>query len=85
MDASIDGRPAQDSDLPDPAFGSLMVAMLYDADMFRAFAEFLSMLALPEEILARPGLADRVIAMAAEREALAPPGPSRNDVLRLLA
>ena len=86
MDAAINGQPAQRSDgRPASALESLFVAMLYDADIFRACIEFFSVLALPEQILARPGVSDRVTAIASERDALPAPGPSRSDLLRLLA
>jgi hypothetical protein len=87
MDAAIEGRPpqAQDGQL-DPAFGSLLEAMLFDADIFRAGIEFFTMLALPEEILARPGLSERVTATAHDGREVPPmSGPSRGDLLRLLA
>jgi flavin-dependent dehydrogenase len=63
----------------------LTVAMLHDADLFRAFIEIISMYALPQEVLARPGLADRVAAVAAEHEEFDMPGPSRADVLASLS
>jgi hypothetical protein len=86
IDASIEGRPA-----PQPpgsmaqfqqAFG---VAMLYDPDVFRGMMEFISMMALPEQVFARPGFGDRVAAAAGGHDAFAPPGPSRPDLLRALA
>jgi hypothetical protein len=59
--------------------------MLYEPDIFRAMMEIMSMQALPRDVLARPGFADRVVAVADAREAPAVPGPSREDVLRMLA
>jgi 2-polyprenyl-6-methoxyphenol hydroxylase-like FAD-dependent oxidoreductase len=86
LDASA-GRPA-----PPPAaepdarvMRDLAVAMLYDADLFRAFIEFVGMHALPQEVLARPGLADRVAAVAAEHEEVVIPGPTRAGVLASLS
>jgi hypothetical protein len=35
-----------------------------DADLFRAFIEMMSLLALPSEVMARPGLVDRVLEVA---------------------
>jgi hypothetical protein len=64
------------------AFG---VAMLYDPDVFRDMMEFISMMALPEQVFTRPGFGDRVAAAADGHEAFAPPGPSRSDLLRALA
>ena len=64
------------------AFG---VAMLHDPDVFRGMMEFISMMALPEQVFARPGFGDRVAAAADGHEAFAPPGPSRSDLLKVLA
>jgi 2-polyprenyl-6-methoxyphenol hydroxylase-like FAD-dependent oxidoreductase len=83
LDAVAAGRPA-----PEPA-GSVMqdltVAMLHDADLFRAFVEIVAMLSPPREVLARPGLAGRISSVAAEHEAFPIPGPTRADVLSSLA
>ena len=63
----------------------LSVAMLYDADLFRAFLEFVGMHVLPQEILARPGMTDRIAEVAAEHEEVVIPGPTRADVLASLS
>ena len=63
----------------------LTVAMLHDADLFRAFIEIIALLALPQQVLGRPGLADRIAAVAAEHEEFVMPGPSRADVLAILS
>jgi len=61
------------------------VAMLYDADVFRAFIEMVGMLALPQEVLSRPGMAERIMKVAADHDVFAVPGPSRADVLGILS
>ena len=85
IDASIDARPCS---LPaEPAARArraLLVGMMHDADLFRAFAEIMGMLALPQEVMGRPGLRERVMGFAA-CDPGSPPGPSRDDVLRTLA
>ena len=43
------------------------------------------MLALPGDMMARPGFSERLAKAAAGREAFAMPGPSRADLLRSLA
>ena len=58
--------------------------MLYDADVFRAFIEIVGLLALPQEVLSRPGLTERIMKVAAEHEEVVMPGPSRADVLSIL-
>jgi 2-polyprenyl-6-methoxyphenol hydroxylase-like FAD-dependent oxidoreductase len=64
---------------------ALAVAMLYDADVFRAFIEIVALLALPQEVLSRPGMAERIMTVAAEHEEVVVPGPSRADVLDTLS
>ena len=86
FNALIEGRPdPQSADprahIPD----ALAVAMRYDADVFRAAVEMRSLLALPQEVMARPGLVDRIRELAGAHEAVTPPGPSRAELLRMLA
>jgi 2-polyprenyl-6-methoxyphenol hydroxylase-like FAD-dependent oxidoreductase len=82
ISAAIQGRePARTTD---PA-ELLATAMVHDADLFRAFVDIRAVLALPEEVLARPGLTDRVMEIARTHEPLVPPGPSREELLRMLA
>jgi 2-polyprenyl-6-methoxyphenol hydroxylase-like FAD-dependent oxidoreductase len=79
LDAVAAGRPA-----PPPArsvMQDLSVAMLHDADLFRAFLEIVGMLSSPQEVLARPGLADRIASVAAGQEEFVMPGPTRADLL----
>jgi 2-polyprenyl-6-methoxyphenol hydroxylase-like FAD-dependent oxidoreductase len=83
----VSAVPASAPDSADPAARlrrALPVAMLYDADIFRAFAEIVSLLALPQEVLSRPGMAERIMAVAGEHEEVVIPGPSRADVLNIL-
>jgi glycine/D-amino acid oxidase-like deaminating enzyme len=70
-----------DSHLPDikEAF-----AMMYDSDLFRAWLEIRSVQALPQEIMARPGVVDRIMQVASTHEAVIPLGPSREELLRML-
>jgi hypothetical protein len=86
MDAAFDGapppQPADPAAILSQAFGT---ALLYDADMFRAMTEIITMQALPREVFSRPGFADQVMAAAEGREAFAPPAPSRAELLGMLA
>ena len=86
IDASIEGRRAPESPGPmaqfQQAFG---VAMLYDPGVFRDMMEFISMMALPEQVFTRDGFVDRVAAAAEGHEAFVPLGPSRSDLLKALA
>lgn len=87
IDAVIDGRPVppptgQAETLFQQAFGT---AMLYDPDVFRGMMDIVSMHALPGEVFARPGFAARVAAAAEGHEPFVPPGPSRAELLGMLA
>ena len=59
VNATIQGlitpKPAE------PGTALLTAAMMHDADLFRAAIEILSLLALPQEVMARPGVMDRII------------------------
>ena len=59
-------------------------AAIVDADLFRALLSIRSCLALPEEVLARPGLAERVLELSGD--AGPPPlmGPDRAQLLAVL-
>jgi 2-polyprenyl-6-methoxyphenol hydroxylase-like FAD-dependent oxidoreductase len=84
--AVIEGRPA--APVTDPAavtMRNLMVARALDPDIFRVFLELIFVLALPQEIMARPGLAERVRQLAEGRPPTLPPGPSRAELLRMLS
>ncbi len=59
-------------------------ASAFDADVFRALIETIGCLALPQEVFSRPGLWEKVEA-ARPDEPLATPGPSRDELLALLA
>ena len=63
---------------------ALPLAMSRDPDVFRAGLEISSCLALPQEVFARPGLAQRVLE-AAGGEVARLPGPDRAQVLELVA
>ncbi len=57
-------------------------AMASDPDVFRAGLEIASCLALPQDVFARPGIAER---MLTANGAGPRPGPSREQVLQLVA
>jgi 2-polyprenyl-6-methoxyphenol hydroxylase-like FAD-dependent oxidoreductase len=84
INAVIDGRPAPPPDAAARIRDAFVLATRYDADLFRAYVELMSLLTLPREVLARPGLVDSIMAVAGAHEAGAPPGPTRADTLRLL-
>jgi hypothetical protein len=86
FNALIEGRPEpQPTDPPARIAKSLLVGMMYDADLFRAAVEMRSLLALPQEVMARPGVVDRIMEVADAHQAVTPPGPSREELLHMLA
>jgi 2-polyprenyl-6-methoxyphenol hydroxylase-like FAD-dependent oxidoreductase len=80
--AAIQGRPAPRPSGPAEA---LPIAMMHDATLFRAFLEINALLALPQEVMARPGIVDRIMSIADIQEPVPLPGPSRPELLRMLA
>jgi 2-polyprenyl-6-methoxyphenol hydroxylase-like FAD-dependent oxidoreductase len=86
VNALIEGRPVAEPVDPGARIAkALSVAMMYDADLYRAAAEMRSLLALPQEVMARPGMVDRILEIAGSNEAVIPPGPSRQELLGMLA
>jgi 2-polyprenyl-6-methoxyphenol hydroxylase-like FAD-dependent oxidoreductase len=63
---------------------ALPLAMGVDADAFRAGMEILGCLALPSEVFARPGMAERLTRAAASRGDFRLPGPSREQLLEIV-
>jgi 2-polyprenyl-6-methoxyphenol hydroxylase-like FAD-dependent oxidoreductase len=86
IDAAVDGRPSPAPAGPAaPLAAALPRAMLYDPDIFRAYLETVSMVTLPAEVMARPGLSERIQAIAGQRDDFVMPGPDRAGLLKLLA
>ena len=77
-------RAGEEPPPPDPTVAALAAAAPRDPDVFRAFLEMLTCLALPEEVMARPGFLDKVQAHAGEPP-LIPPGPDRAELESLMA
>jgi hypothetical protein len=67
--------------------GSLMsrlaAAAPYDADLFRAFLEIFTCLALPQEVFQRPAIREKV--ERSDHQAMPVPGPGRQQLLDLLS
>lgn len=86
IDAIRDGAPPPAPPRGAAAVGArLPVAARYDADVFRGLLDIVGCLTLPQEVFARPGLADRILAASDGVDATPPPGPSRDDLLHLVA
>jgi flavin-dependent dehydrogenase len=87
VNALIEGRPEpeQPADSRARIPSAFSVAMMYDPDLFRAAVEMRSLLALPQEVMARPGMVDRILEVAGTHETVIVPGPSRLELVRMLA
>jgi 2-polyprenyl-6-methoxyphenol hydroxylase-like FAD-dependent oxidoreductase len=86
VNALIEGRPEPQPADPRAYIGkALSVAMMHDADIFRAAVEMRSLLAFPQEVMARPGLVDRIKEVATRHEPVVPQSPSRQELLQMLA
>lgn len=68
---------------PDPVAAAVASAMMRDPDVFRGMLETAMCMALPEEVLARPGFMDKVNASAGRR-VWKTPGPDRATLLELV-
>jgi 2-polyprenyl-6-methoxyphenol hydroxylase-like FAD-dependent oxidoreductase len=64
---------------------SLFRVMSSDPELLRAGLEIIGCLSLPEEVFTRPGVIDKVVALAEANPPQPPPGPSRDELLKLLA
>lgn len=85
IDADIAGRPYEPDDPVFAVSRAMAAAAWTDPDVLRGFAEIASLLAMPDEVLARPGMFERVIEVGAGLPAYVRPGPDRHDLLRAVA
>lgn len=71
----------------DPGWGhakALDLGAMHDGDVLRLLAEVLSVLATPEEVLARPGALEAVTRAGAGWQDAVAPGPSRPELLEIV-
>lgn len=83
--AEIEGRDRPD--VTDPAARmqeAFTTAAAYDADVARASLEVFSCLTLPQDVLARPGMIDRVMTLAQAHEPPVIEGPTRAELVALV-
>jgi hypothetical protein len=62
-----------------------MTAAMHDPDVFRGLLEIITCLAQPQQVMARPGMAQRVARFADAPPPPPTPGPDRAGLLALLA
>jgi 2-polyprenyl-6-methoxyphenol hydroxylase-like FAD-dependent oxidoreductase len=88
INAAIEGREPPKPDVSDPIVRlqlAFATAAGHDPEVARGFAEVLSALTLPQHVMARPGMYERVIAAAEGRETPETPGPNREQMLKILS
>ena len=81
IEATIEGRPYETDD-PGWALGNALAAsIMRDPDLLRGFIEVVSLLDTGADVLSRPGIAERAIALA---DPTPLPGPDRAELLTLV-
>jgi 2-polyprenyl-6-methoxyphenol hydroxylase-like FAD-dependent oxidoreductase len=84
IDADIAGRPYRPDDPRWAAGKALFAASLADPDLARDYAAIVGMVATPDQVFARPGVIDRVMALGAAAPQYPLPGLDRAEVLATL-
>ena len=88
ISAVIEGREPPKPDTTNPIVRmqqAFAAAADHDPEVGRAFAEVISALALPQEIMARPGMLEKVMAAAEGHELPPTLGPTREQTLKILS
>jgi 2-polyprenyl-6-methoxyphenol hydroxylase-like FAD-dependent oxidoreductase len=85
IDGDITGQPYRTDDPAWAITKAMDAAKFRDPDVLRARMLIGSMLATPPEVLATPGLLDKVIALGAGAPQYATPGPTRSELLAAIA
>ena len=81
--AAIDGVPIEPT--PEAAIGAAMAAATAtDEDVLRWYSEVLGCLALPTDVLSRPGVFDKVLELGAVPQSAPTYGPDRTRLLELV-
>jgi 2-polyprenyl-6-methoxyphenol hydroxylase-like FAD-dependent oxidoreductase len=86
IEALREGRePPQSPDEQSRRFTSLLMAMVLDPDLFRDGLEYIATITPIQEILRRPGVADRALSAVSASPPLEMPGPDRAQLLNLVS
>ncbi|HWS44924.1 MAG TPA: FAD-dependent oxidoreductase, partial [Acidimicrobiia bacterium] len=85
IDAGIAGEEYRPDDPAWEITNALADAAPKDPEVFRAFLRVVGVLALPEEVLARPGVLDKVIELGSGWRDAPFLGPSREELLAIVA
>jgi hypothetical protein len=77
-------RAGEDPPPPNPVMQKVWAAVPHDSEVFRGMMETLMCLSFPQDVFARPGFMERVEAQS-DKPRFVAPGPSREELLALLA
>jgi flavin-dependent dehydrogenase len=83
MEAIAEGTTYDPGDPEYEMSSALAQASLRDPDVFRAFFDIVGVLELPETVLARPGILEKVIELGADWRDEAPIGPNRDELVAM--
>jgi 2-polyprenyl-6-methoxyphenol hydroxylase-like FAD-dependent oxidoreductase len=85
INAEITGQPYQPGDPAWDISKALYAAAPHDPDVLRAYTSVAALTALPADVLAEPGMLDRVISIGSTAPRYCDPGPSRAELLAAIA
>jgi 2-polyprenyl-6-methoxyphenol hydroxylase-like FAD-dependent oxidoreductase len=83
MEAVAEGNTYDPGDPQYEMTSALTLASSKDPDVFRGFMDIVGVLELPEAVLARPGMFEKVIALGADWRDEAAIGPDRDDLVAM--
>jgi 2-polyprenyl-6-methoxyphenol hydroxylase-like FAD-dependent oxidoreductase len=83
-------RIYRDGGVPEPSpqervADVMQAAITHDPAVLRGFADMFTCNALPADVMARPGMLDRIVGLADQVSLEPAPGPSRDELLELLS
>jgi hypothetical protein len=86
MRAHRDGVPYEPGDPVWDITEAMSLASFKDPDVLRAFVEIVTMISLPDQAIAAPGVLEKVLALGTGDAAAAgaPPGPTRAELLAIV-
>jgi 2-polyprenyl-6-methoxyphenol hydroxylase-like FAD-dependent oxidoreductase len=85
IDADVSGIPYRTDDQRWAIGKAIFAAALVDPEMTRAYQSLSSFLVTPDELLARPGVLERVISLGMGAARYPLPGPTRPELLAAIA
>ena len=85
INGEITGQPYRPEDPAWDISKALYAASPRDPDVLRAYTAVAALVAMPGEVLAEPGLLEKVIALGSTTPRYPAPGPSRAELLSAIA